>query len=452
LKKAHAFTVLSLLIMLSLTHHSAAAAAHVPPRAQSDSTAALQSTNAQPTATSDRHVTAYTLPPDLYRKAHLLNKIYFWGQIASVLYTVVVLLLILRWNWAARFRDLAERVSKSRIVQALIFVPPMLLSIAVLSIPFDITQEWVSRKFGLSIQSWASWLWDWTKGEIIGLIMGIILISILYAVIRSSPRRWWFYFWLASIPLLVLMVFLQPLIVDPLFHKFEPLQSKDPALTASLEQMVQRAGQDIPPERMFWMNAGEKTTALNAYVTGIGASKRIVVWNTTIQKMTTPQIVFVAGHEMGHYVLGHIWKGIIFASMFLFIVFFLGAKTIDGLLNREGARWGIRELGDWASFPALLLLFTVFVFLASPITSGGTRYQEHQADQYGLEVTHGLTPDSSQIAAQAFQVLGEVNLSDPDPNPVSVFLFYSHPTIPDRVHFALTYNPWASGGTGEFVK
>ena len=109
-----------------------------------------------------------------------------------------------------------------------------------------------------------------------------------------------------------------------MFHKFEPLAVKDPALTASLEQMVQRAGQTIPPERMFWMGAGEKTTGLNAYVTGLGASKRIVVWDTTIAKMTTPQIVFVAGHEMGHYVLEHIWKGLAFAFVILFVLFYLG--------------------------------------------------------------------------------------------------------------------------------
>jgi STE24 endopeptidase len=397
-------------------------------------------------------VTAYTLPPDLHRKAHLLGQIAFWGQLVGFAYSVIVLLLILRWNWAARFRGWAERTAKSRFIQALIFAPPMLLAIAILTIPFDIAQEIVSRKFGLSIQTWPSWIWDWTKGQLVGIVIGAILIWILYAVIRKSPRRWWFYFWLATLPIAVILVFLQPVIIDPMFHKFEPLATKDPALTASLEQLVHRAGQEIPPERMFWMNAGEKTTELNAYVTGIGASKRIVVWNTTIAKMNTPQIVFVAGHEMGHYVLGHIWKGLIFAAVFLFVIFFIGAKTIGSVLASNGQKWGIRGLDDWASFPALFLLLTVFAFIASPISSAFSRHVEHQADQYGLEVTHGLTPDSPQIAAQSFQVLGEVDLSDPDPNPLAVILFYSHPPIPDRVRYALTYNPWASGGTGEFVK
>src|ERR1700685_3336306 len=174
---------------------------------------------------------------------------------------------------------------------------------------------------------------------------------------RSSPRRWCFYFWLLSLPVIVILVFIQPLIVDPLFHKFEPLQQKDPALTASLETMEQRAGVDIPPERMFWMGAGEKTTELNAYVTGIGASKRIVVWDNTIAKMTTPQIVFVAGHEMGHYVLNHIWKGLAFAFVFLFILFYLAFRTLGWVLGRWGTAWGIRRVDDLGSLPTLLLLF-----------------------------------------------------------------------------------------------
>ena len=237
-----------------------------------------------------------------------------------------------------------------------------------------------------------------------------------------------------------------------MFHKFEPLQQKDPALTASLEKMVQRAGVNIPPERMFWMGAGEKTTELNAYVTGIGASKRIVVWDNTIAKMNTPQIVFVVGHEMGHYVLNHIWKGLLFAAVFLFVLFYLGFRTIGWLLRRFGSAWGIRGVDDWASLPALLLLISIYSFIANPVQSAVSRHFEHQADQYGLEVTHGLTPDSSQVAAQAFQVLGEVDLSDPTPSPVTVFMFYSHPTIPDRIRFSLTYDPWDQGEQPEFVK
>lgn len=430
---------------------TARAASHARPQ-MSSAAPASDAYQASATQQPQRKVTEYTLPPDLYRKAHTLGQISFWGQLAATLYSWIILWLVLRWQLAPKYRDWAEKAGSVRFLQALVFAPPLIFTIAVLNIPFDIAEEWILRKFGISIQGWGSWAWDWTKGQIILLIIGTTLVWILYAVIRKSPRRWWFYFWLVSLPLLVLLVFLQPLVIDPLFHKFEPLAQKDPALTMGLEKMVQRAGQEIPPERMFWMNAGEKTTGLNAYVTGLGASKRIVVWDTTIAKMNTPQIVFVAGHEMGHYVLNHIWKGLAFGAVGLFVLFYLGFRTIGSVLARRGEGWQIRAVDDWASLPALLLLISVFSFIGAPIGSAFSRYVEHQADQYGLEVTHGLTPDSSQVAAQSFQILGEVDLSDPDPNPVDVLLFYSHPPIPDRVRYALSYAPWDHGEQPEFVK
>jgi STE24 endopeptidase len=407
---------------------------------------------AEPQKAAVQKVTAYTLPPDRYKKARDLGRIHFRFAIISFFYGLVILWLILRWKIAPKYRTWAEGASSRRFVQALIFSPLLILTLDVLTLPTGIYNNWVSRTYGLSVQGWASWSWDWVKGEFVSVIIGTILIMILYTVIRRSPRRWWFYFWLVSLPVLLAVFFLQPLIIDPMFHKFEPLAQKDPALTASLERMVDRAGQNIPPDRMFWMKASEKSTELDAYVTGFGASKRIVVWDTMISNMTTPQIVYAAGHEMGHYVLYHIPKEIAFLAGCYFVFFYLGYRSIGGMLARWGGKWGIRGVDDWASLPALLLLLSIFAFIANPAANAVSRHYEHQADQYGLEVTHGLTPNSGQVAAQAFQMLGYVNLGDPKPNPVNVFLFFSHPTIPERIHFSLTYDPWAKGGTGEFVK
>ena len=397
-------------------------------------------------------VTKYTLPPDRYKKAHDLASIHFRFNFISFVYGLAVLWLVLRWKLSAKYRTWAENTSSKRFLQALVYSPLLILTIDIFELPTGIYQNWVLRNYGLSVQGWRSWFWDWSKGELISVIIGILLIWLLYAVMRKSVRRWWFYFWLASLPIGLILFFLQPLIIDPLFHKFEPLAQKDPALTASLERMVQRAGENIPPERMFWMGAGEKTTALDAYVTGFGASKRIVVFDTTIAKMSTPQIVYVAGHETGHYVLRHIPKLLAFFALLLLAFFYLGFRSIGWVLARWGAKWGVRGLDDWASLPALMLLLSILFFVASPLASAYSRHYEHQADQYGLEVTHGLTPDSGQVAAQAFQILGDVDLADPEPNPVNVFLFYSHPSIPDRVQFALTYDPWSKGQQGEFVK
>ena len=428
---------------------SAAAAVQQTPAAGATS-APASGVAAQPAGAT--RVTAYTLPPERDKKARALSKVHLRLYIVNLVYGLGVLLLVLRWRLAPKYRGAAEKVSSRRFLQVLVFSPLLVLTIDAASLPIGVYGNWIQRAYGLSVQGWGSWFWDWSKGELISLLVATLFIWILYGVIRRSPRRWWLYIWLVSLPIILALAFLQPLVVDPMFHKFEPLQQKNPALTAELERMVQHAGQNIPPERMFWMGAAEKTTELDAYVTGFGASKRIVVWDTTIAKMTTPQIVFVAGHEMGHYVLHHIVKGLCFFAALLFITFYFGYRLMGWVLARWGQRWGIRGLDDWASLPAMLLLVSLIALLAGPIGSMFSRYQEHQADQYGLEVTHGLTPDSGQVAAQAFNILGDVDLADPDPNPVRVFLLYGHPAISDRIRFCLSYDPWSQGEQPEFVK
>ncbi len=455
LRPRHFLAVLALALTLNFSPVANAASSPALPQAEKAPPAAPAPAAPAPAEATQRapeKVTKYSLPPALYKKAHDLALIRFRFTLISFVYGLVVLWLVLRLKIAAAYRTWAENKSSKRFLQALVFSPLLIFTIGILGIPADVYEHWVSRSYGLSVQGWGSWLWDWTKGQLISIVIFTILVWILYAVIRKSPRRWWIYFWLVSMPIGLLIFFLEPLIIAPLFFKFEPLQQKDPALTASLERLVHRAGEDIPPQRMFWMHASEKTTALDAYVTGFGASKRIVVFDTTIAKMNTPQIVFVAGHEMGHYVLQHIPQLLAFGAAFLFLFFYLGYRSIGWVLARWGPSWEIRGLDDWASLPALLLLLSVFSFLALPLTSAVSRHYEHQADQYGLEVTHGLTPDSGQVAAQSFQTLGEVDLADPEPNPVDVFLFYSHPSIPDRVNFALTYDPWSKGQSPEFAK
>lgn len=411
-----------------------------------------QAPQAQTSQQTKNDVKAYTLPPDLYEKAVKYSRANYILYFVGFVWSVIVLLLVLDWKLAPKYRDWAERATRVRFLQAVIFTPILLLTIAVLTLPVDIYGHWLSRSYGISVQSWSSWAGDWAKGQIVGFILGIILVWILYAAIRQSPRRWWFYFWLAALPILFFVIFLSPLVIDPLFNKFEPLQQTDPQLVTALEQVVNRAQMNIPPERMFLMKASEKTKAVDAYVTGIGASKRVVVWDSTIQKMTVPETMYVFGHEMGHYVLGHVYKGLILGAVLAFILLYLGFRGMLWALSRRASQWAIRGTDDWASLPVLLLWIAILGFLASPITNTFSRHDEHQADQYGLEVTHGLIPNSSQVAARAFEILGEVDLADPSPNPFIKIWLFTHPPEAERVKFALTYNPWAEGKPPEFVK
>lgn len=190
---------------------------------------------------------------------------------------------------------------------------------------------------------------------------------------------------------------------------------------------------------MFEMKASEKVTSINAYVTGFGASKRVVVWDTTLQKLSTPEILTAFSHEMGHYVLGHVRNSLILAAVFGLLLLYAGFHVSLWLLRRWGARWYIRGLADWASLPALLLVASVFGFFAEPVANGYSRWQEHQADIYGLEIIRGIVPNPAAVAAHTFQVLGEEGLDEPDPNPFIEFWTYSHPSISERVAFSSSY-------------
>jgi len=219
-----------------------------------------------------------------------------------------------------------------------------------------------------------------------------------------------------------------------------------------MEKVIHRTGLDIPPDRMFLMEASKKTNDLNAYVTGFGASKRVVVWDTTIQKLTTNETLFIFGHEAGHYVLNHVRNGFLFLAAGLLVAFYLGYRGLHWALGRWAQDWKIYGPQDWASLAVLLLLLQVIAFLSMPIANGFSRVQEHAADVYGLEVIHGIVPNAAEVAAHSFQVLGEVGLADPNPPAFIKFWLYSHPPLAERLVFTHSYDPWSKGESPKYVK
>ena len=394
----------------------------------------------------------YTLPADRAEKANAYANARRGLYFADLLCEALALLLLIHWRFGPALRDLAERAGSNRFVQALIFAPAFQLALGVVSLPGSVTAHWLARDYGQSIQSWDSWFWDWTKSQALVLVVGTLLIWLFYAGMRFSPRRWWLWAWLASLPIIVVTIFLVPLVVEPMFFHFSPLAASRPELAAQLERVVTHAGQEIPASRMYVMDASSKLNTLNAYVTGLGASRRVVVWDTTIARMTTPEILFVFGHEMGHYVLGHIRDGIEFAAALLLACLWAGFHVFRWVVSRWGETWGVRSPDDWASLPILFLLVSFFSFVLTPIDNAYSRHLEHQADQYGLEVVHGIIPDVPEVAAQSFQILGDVDLEEPSPSWWVKIWFYDHPPISERILFARTYDPWAKGESPAFVK
>jgi STE24 endopeptidase len=394
----------------------------------------------------------FRLSRERYEKAIAYSRAGYTLYFISVAWGIAVLWLVLKARLVASWRDFVAGKSSNWIVQGLLFVPVLSLVVGVAQLPIRVFWHRLSLQYQQSVQGWGSWMWDWSKGEFLNIVFSVVGALILFAVIRKAPKTWWLYFWFVSIPLILFLVLIYPWVIDPMFNKFVPLQETNPQLVTAIAKLTERAGEPIPPERMFLMQASEKTNQINAYVTGLGASKRVVIWDNTIKKMTPDEVLSVVGHELGHYVLGHVVKGIALSIFGTLVALFLMYHALQWALQRWGAAWGVHGQSDWAALPVLMLILGVVIFLSEPIQNGISRSFEHAADVYGLEVTHGIVPNAQETAAQSFQVMGELDLADPNPPGIITFWLYSHPPLADRLKFAHKYDPWGEGKSPKYVK
>lgn len=394
----------------------------------------------------------YTLSHERYEKAVAYSRAGYALYFLSVFVGFLVLLVVLWTGVAGRLRDYAQRKTENRFLQGLIFIPLLVLVLRLADLPIHAVRHGLSLHYEQSVQGWSSWLFDWGKVSVMVVVFYLIMGLLVFFAIRWSPRRWWFYFWLLALPFLLIMFFLEPVIIDPLFFKFEPLAASQPQLAADLAKLTHRAGLAIPPERMFLMNASAKTNELNAYVTGFGASKRVVIYDTLLKKMTAQETLFVFGHESGHYVLNHIRNGILFFSAVLLLALYLAYRLLSLVLDRWGLKWKIYGPHDWAALAILLLFIDGMAFLSSPIINGYSRMEEHHADVFGLELIHGIVPGSGQVAAHSFQAMGENDLADPNPPAFITFWLYTHPPLAERLVFAHSYDPWGKGQSPRYIK
>jgi STE24 endopeptidase len=390
--------------------------------------------------------TTYTLSPELRAKAiaysHLLYVLYFLGTLISL----GIYLFLWRAGIAVTFRAWACKVSHRHFIQCLIFVPLFVAAASVLNLPLEFYSGFViSHRFGLSTQGLASWLSDYGKGLLLLAAISVMVAWVFYSLVRRSARRWWFYFWLASIPFVLTFILIEPFAIEPLFYKFTPLEKTQPALVERIQAMLGHAGLSIPPARIYEMDASSRTREVDAYVSGLGASKRVVVWDTTLKTMGPDELLLVLGHETGHYVLHHIPKEFALDEAVALLFFFLGFFAVNWLVEKAGPPAGVEGVGDLASLPLVLIVLTLLVFLSAPFVDGISRHYEHQADQFGLEVAYGIVPDPNAAEVHSLQILGEEDLADPDPNRFIEFWLYTHPPLDERIRFAAAYRPWAEG-------
>jgi Zn-dependent protease with chaperone function len=420
--------------------------------------AAASSTERSVKAGGATETEAYTLPPEKRKKAIELSRIENTLEISESVVSLVLIWLFLAWRGAAFLECRAIHLSRYRWVQGAVFFAALFVLSTLASLPFAMIGHHYSRAFGISVEGWGRWFADMGKALGLEILIGVPVLLLFNWIVKRWPKRYWLGIWVVTVPLMLLSLFGSPLL-EPIFDKFEPLQKEHAGLVADLEKVVARTGTEIPPDRMFLMKASEKTNGLNAYVSGIGATKRIVVWDTTAGRIPNDEVLFIFGHESGHYVLHHLPKQMAAAAFFLFFVYWGCAELAEWMARRYGAKWlrrgddtNANPLATRAGFVILLFAISIATFVTTPLSNAFSRHFEHEADVYGQEAIHGLVDDPQKVAVASFNALGEAWLEDPEPSPLIEFWFYDHPSVKNRANFARHYDPWANGGRGRFFE
>ncbi|HEY3645292.1 MAG TPA: M48 family metallopeptidase [Gammaproteobacteria bacterium] len=362
--------------------------------------------------------------------------------VISTLWGFLLPAVIFFTGLSAKMRDWSRRIGKNWFFTLVMYFVCFTLVTTLLSLPLDYYIGFVRpHDYGLSSQLIGKWIQDEVIGTVLGLVVGALLLWIPYLLLKKSPKRWWFYTWLVSLPIIVFFALVEPIWVEPLFNHFGSMQDK--ALETQILDLAHRAG--IEGANVYEVNKSVDTNELNAYATGIGGTKRIVLWDTIIKQFTPDELLMVTGHEMGHYVLNHVWKGIFFASLFLLAGLYLVHRTAGWILRRFGQRTGVTALDDVASLPMLILVVGLFAFITQPAQMAFSRHLEHEADRFGLEITH-----LNHACGTAFTKFVQHDLSYPTPGLLYKLWRSSHPPLGERIEFCNSYHPWTEGKPGEY--
>jgi STE24 endopeptidase len=338
--------------------------------------------------------------------------------------------LILIIGFSKAFKRWAENSSKYRLLQTAIYLIWLSFFAFLATFPLNYISYSLSKTYHISTQTFPSWMKDELIDFWINYGTWLIIIPVLYWLMKKSKKRWWLYAWLLSVPFTLFMMFLQPVVIDPLYNDFYPLQNK--VLESKILAMANKA--NIPAKHVFEVNMAEKTNSMNAYVTGIGSNARIVLWDTTLNKLNEAQILFIMAHEMCHYVEKHIYFGIAGYLLLSLLGLYLAYRLMNWAVQRYGKELKIPSVSDIRSVPLFFLILSMLMFAASPLTNLISRYEETRADRYAINMTK-----NPEAAITSFQELTRSGLSQVNP-PLLVKIFrYDHPSMLDRISMLEEY-------------
>lgn len=332
--------------------------------------------------------------------------------------------LILIFGISKGFESWAKNTSKYHVIQTAVYL--FLLSIIsfIVTFPLSYISYRFSKLYNISTQTFSLWMKDEVIDFWVNFIEMFVIVAVLYWLMKKFKTRWWLPAWLLSIPFMIFMMFIQPVVIDPLYNDFYPLKNKE--LETKILALAEKA--NIPAEHVYEVNMSEKTNSLNAYVTGIGANARIVLWDTTLERLNEKEILFIMAHEMGHYVEKHIYFGIAGYIILTGIGLWLTARIMHWCVRRKGTVMKVTGISNLSSLPLFLLITSILLFAVSPVTNWISRYEEMRADRYGMEMTH-----DRKAAIQTFHDLTKSGLSQVNPPTLVKIFRYDHPTMLERI-------------------
>lgn len=350
--------------------------------------------------------------------------------IATFFYLLFWLTVFVTTGWSVTLKQLVSTVTANYYLVATVYFAVFILFLNFVLLPLNfISDFWLEHHFGLATETVFNWLLDEVKGLFLALIFFLPLGLATYAFIRLTDNYWWIYATIIWSIYNVFIAFIAPIVIMPLFNKFEPLQ--DEQLAEEIKQLAAKARLNI--KQVLVTDMSKRTKKANAYFTGVGRTKRVVLGDTLIKNFTPPEILAVVAHELGHWFKGHINKNLWLTLLVGFFSFY----TVNLFLNATTAYFNLGSKTNVAGFPLLVLGFLLISAFLTPALNAVSRYFEKEADLFELKLLK--QPEAS---ISCFKKLSEQNLADPEPHPLIEFLFYSHPSLSKRIKRAESFLPY----------
>ncbi len=368
------------------------------------------------------------LPTDVVARSNAYFEGGYWLQLWNFVLGLATSWLLLRRQISAGVRDVCRRIGRVGVARDALYGVFFSVASWVVSLPLDIYQNYTrEHQYGMATQTFGPWFVDQLIGLGVQTVVFALALAVLYAVIRRTGERWWIWGTVATMALMVFAVLVGPVWIDPLTNTYKPVS--DPVVKAAVLQMAH--ADEVPVDNVYEFDASRQTTRVSANVSGIFGTASVRL-NDNLLRTSLPEIRAVMGHELGHFVMNHVYKGLCEFTLLILAGFLFAKWAMDVLLRRFGAAWGLQGVGDVAGFPLFIAVFSAFLFVTTPINNTLVRTQEIEADRFGLNLArepHG--------EAEADLKLTEYR--KPDPGPIEEFVFFDHPSTRHRVHDAMQW-------------